>query len=195
MNCWPHSCETNQINLIPDRRYGLTLWPHTWPWPWILRAQFEIASGMETPTNKQRKGCESIIHDNHRDLWVTMVEWVDLVDNDFLIIYIYITIKCCHSYLFAHFTHPITLGFFTRNVTWFHDLCGSPKLGRHRRWGYWLSRIHRWQRPVTSKNGHMNGPLCAPHYKSMFIYCTRVFNEASTNFNPPVFDKTIFQVV
>ena len=32
--------------------------------------------------NMERKGCESIIHNHDRDLWVTMVEWLDVPDSD-----------------------------------------------------------------------------------------------------------------
>ena len=30
----------------------------------------------------ERKGCESNIHDHDRDLWVTMVWWVAVLDSD-----------------------------------------------------------------------------------------------------------------
>ena len=29
-----------------------------------------------------RKGCESIVHDHGRDLWITMVGWGDVSDSD-----------------------------------------------------------------------------------------------------------------
>ena len=37
---------------------------------------------MEGLIDMERKGCESIIHDC--DLWVTMVGWVDVPDNDWV---------------------------------------------------------------------------------------------------------------
>ena len=30
----------------------------------------------------ERKGCESIIHDNDRELWITMVGWMDVPYSD-----------------------------------------------------------------------------------------------------------------
>ena len=30
----------------------------------------------------ERKGCELIIHDHDRDLWVTMVGWMDVLESD-----------------------------------------------------------------------------------------------------------------
>ena len=30
----------------------------------------------------EQKGCESIIHDHNRDLWATMVKWVDVPHSD-----------------------------------------------------------------------------------------------------------------
>ena len=30
----------------------------------------------------ERKGCESIIHEHDRDLWVTMLGWVYVPDSD-----------------------------------------------------------------------------------------------------------------
>ena len=37
---------------------------------------------MRTLIEKERKGCESIIHDRDCDLWVTMVGWVDVPYSD-----------------------------------------------------------------------------------------------------------------
>ena len=48
----------------------------------VLRSKFEIDLFEEWRggggIDMERKGCESIIHDHDRDLWVTMVGWVDV---------------------------------------------------------------------------------------------------------------------
>ena len=38
--------------------------------------------GMGKLIDMERKGCESIIHDHDRDLWVIMVGWVDVLYSD-----------------------------------------------------------------------------------------------------------------
>ena len=60
---------------------GLTVWscpwPHPWPWPSSFsRSKFEIAL-FEADWHGTPKGCESIIHDHDRKVWVTMVRWVN----------------------------------------------------------------------------------------------------------------------
>ena len=61
--------------------YGLALWPHPWPWPCSLKVKVWNSliwgMGVGALIDMERKGCESIIHDQDCDLWVTMVGWVD----------------------------------------------------------------------------------------------------------------------
>ena len=37
---------------------------------------------MEGPIDMEQKGCESIIQYHDRDLWVNIVGWADVQDND-----------------------------------------------------------------------------------------------------------------
>ena len=79
-------CETKRrhTNQILGWLYGLILWPHPWPWPcsfkvWVWNS---LIWGMGGLTDMELKGCELIIHDHDRDLWVTMVGWVDVMHSD-----------------------------------------------------------------------------------------------------------------
>ena len=78
-------CETKKKQIIWDT--GLTVWscPLTvWSWPWPCSLKVKVwnsliwGTGVEALIDMERKGCESIIHDNDGDLWVTMLGWVDV---------------------------------------------------------------------------------------------------------------------
>ena len=74
-------CETRkQINWILGWLYGLALWPY--PWPWLCSFKVIVSNshiwGMGRLIDIEQNGCESIIHDHDRYLWVTMVGWVDV---------------------------------------------------------------------------------------------------------------------
>ena len=74
-------------NQILGRLYDFVLWPHPWPWPWSFKVKVWnslIFLGMGGPIDIEWKGCELIIHDHERDLSVTMVGWMDVLDSDLL---------------------------------------------------------------------------------------------------------------
>ena len=68
-------CETKRmcIGWILGQLCDLDLWPYPWAWP------CSCVGGL---IDMERKGCEVIIHDHERDLWVTMVGWEDVPYSD-----------------------------------------------------------------------------------------------------------------
>ena len=72
-----------KANQILGWLYGFALWPHPWPWPCSLKVKVwnNLISGMGVGAliDKERKGCESIIHDHDCDLWVDVPysDWGD----------------------------------------------------------------------------------------------------------------------
>ena len=41
-----------------SRLWDLTLWPHSWPWPWIAKVKVRLISRMGGPIDAERKWCE-----------------------------------------------------------------------------------------------------------------------------------------
>ena len=82
-NGWSNWCETKRrcISWILD---DLDLWPHPWPWPRSLKVKVwnSLIWGKGWLIDMERKGCELFIHDHDRDLWVTLVGWVDVPYSD-----------------------------------------------------------------------------------------------------------------
>ena len=62
------SCQTHDLDLVVSRsKFKIALFEE-WGWGALI--------------DMERKGWESIIHGQDRDLWVTMVEWVDVPYSD-----------------------------------------------------------------------------------------------------------------
>ena len=64
--------------------YDLSLWPHTWPWPWSFKVRVwnSLISKTGWLIDIDQKGCESSIHDHDIDFCVTIVGWVDVPDSN-----------------------------------------------------------------------------------------------------------------
>ena len=79
-------CETKRKKNQSDTEltYGLALFPHPWPWPCNFKVKLSnsLTWGMAGLIDMKRKGCELIIHDHDRDLWINVVGWVEVPDSD-----------------------------------------------------------------------------------------------------------------
>ena len=85
-NGWSDWCETKRrcIGWILGEPCDLDLWPHPWPSPCSFKVKVwnNLIWGKGGLIDMDRKGCELIIHDHDRDLWVTLVGWVDVPYSD-----------------------------------------------------------------------------------------------------------------
>ena len=79
---WKNSNKANKL----DTR--LIVWsctlPHAWPWhcSFTVKVSNRLIWGMGVLIDMERNRAESIIHDHDRDLWITMVGWVDVPYSD-----------------------------------------------------------------------------------------------------------------